>query len=147
MMTIPVEIRRSPIHGCGVFALKDIPKGTVVWEFTPGLDRVVSLFAAGNAEPHIREYMFERGYLDPDNPHQIVICVDESQFLNFPPREQVANTELGGTLDGQHLLLAAVDIPAGSELTVPPESDGDYERKMLAHESRRENRTDVQLYC
>jgi hypothetical protein len=67
----------------------------------------------------------------------VVICVDEAQFLNFPRVGESANLCLGGLQDGEHLLLAAVDIPAGTELTVPPESDTDYARKMKSYEPGR----------
>jgi hypothetical protein len=40
---------------------------------------------------------------------------------------------LGGLQDKEYLLLAAVDILAGEELTVPPESDAVYLRKMEAY--------------
>jgi len=136
MLTVPVEIRKSEIHGYGVFARRDIPAGTVIWQFTPGLDRVVSVFATENAEPRIRGYIMERGYVNPLELDDVVICVDEAQFLNFPKRGQMANTKLGGSIDGQNLILAAENILAGTEMTVPPESDGDYERKMKQHESQ-----------
>ena len=29
------EVRGSPVHGYGMFALEDIPAGTVVWEMDP----------------------------------------------------------------------------------------------------------------
>jgi len=135
MLSLPVEIRKSPIHGYGVFALTDIRQGRIVWQFTPGLDRVLSVFAVKNADPQSRDYMLERGYINPREPEDLVICVDEAQFMNFPRRGEKANTELGGSVDGQSLLIASENIPAGTEITVPPESDLDYERKMKQHET------------
>jgi len=35
--------------------------------------------------------------------------------------------------DKEQMLLAAVDIVAGEELTVPPQSDADYARKMQGY--------------
>jgi len=137
MLTVPVEIRKSEIHGYGVFARTDIRHGTVIWQFTPGLDGVASLYAVENAERGAKRFMMERGFINPSRPDEVVICVDEAQFMNFPKRGVSANTELGGVIDGQHLLLAAEDIMAGIEITVPPESDLDYERKMTWHEATR----------
>ena len=133
MLTIPVEIRKSQIHGCGVFALTDIRKGAVVWAFHPGLDRRISELVVKYSEPRARDFILQRGYINPRMPEDIVLCVDESQFLNFPKAGESANLCLGGLQDGEHLLLAAVDIAAGAELTVPPQSDLDYERKMEAY--------------
>lgn len=137
MLVVPVEIRKSEIHGYGIFALEDIRHGTVIWQFTPGLDRVTSIFAIRNAEPRVRDYVMERGFINPQEPDEVVICVDEAQFCNFPKPSDLANTELGGVIDGQNLLLAAEDIMAGTEITVPPESDLDYSRKMKQHEAER----------
>lgn len=58
------------------------------------------------------------------------MCGDEAQFLNFPPEGEKANIQLGGVVDGQDVLITARDIKAGEELTVPPESDADYSRKI-----------------
>lgn len=133
MLTIPVEIRKSEIHGYGVFAVNDIRRGAVVWQFHPGLDRRISSLTVKYCEPQAQQFIRQRGYVNPTTPEEIVLCIDESQFLNFPKPDQPANLELGGVQDGEHMLLAAVDIPAGDELTVPPESDADFQRKMEAH--------------
>jgi hypothetical protein len=129
MMTVPVEIRRSDIHGQGVFALEKIPDRRVVWTFHPGLDFTLSDYAVRYADPDATEFIYERGYLNPDRP-QWVVCIDEAQFLNFPKEGEKANLALGGEMDGQRILIAARAIEPGEELTVPPESDGDYPRKI-----------------
>ena len=115
--------------------MHDIRRGNVVWMFHPGLDRKIGVLAVKYAEPRAQRFIWERGYINPAVPDEIVICIDESQFLNFPRPDQPANLTLGGLQDGEHLLLAAVDIPAGDELTVPPESDADFKRKMDQHEA------------
>lgn len=133
MLTVPVEIKKSPIHGCGVFAVSPIGKGTVVWMFDPGLDLRITQFAIKYAEPRIQAFVRSRGYVNPNSLQEIVLCSDEAQFLNFPPVNQPANLCLGGIQDREHMLLAAFDIMAGEELTVPPESDADYQRKMESY--------------
>jgi len=77
----------------------------------------------------------ERCYMNPDYPDDLILCGDEAQFLNFPVPPEEFNVELGGTVDGQDILVARRDINAGEELTVPPESDGDYERKLAERQS------------
>ena len=132
MLTIPVEIRKSDIHGYGIFAVNDIQRGAIVWMYHPGLDRRISTSAIKFCEPRAKEFILERGYVNPQAPDETVICIDEAQYLNFPPDDQPANLVMGGKQDGEYMLLAAVDIAAGTELTVPIESDLDYERKMGA---------------
>jgi uncharacterized protein len=129
MMTIPVEIRKSEIHGTGIFALENIRKGQVLWMFTPGLDRTLSEMEVKYAEPRVRDYIKQRGYLNVEQTRWVV-CVDEAQHWNFARRGEAANTMMGDEIDGEAVVIAARDIAAGEELTVPPESDGDYQRKM-----------------
>jgi hypothetical protein len=116
-----------------VFALEPIRKDAVVWMFHPGLDQRMTKFTLKFAEPRIREFVLKRGYINPKSMEEYVICIDEAQFMNFPPLGKSANLKLGGLQDKEHLLLAAVDILAGEELTLPPESDADYARKMQAY--------------
>jgi hypothetical protein len=128
-MMIPVEIKKSEIHGLGIFALEPIRKGQVLWQFTPGLDRTTSDYAVRYSEPRVRNFVMERGYLNSAK-RQWVVCVDESQWWNFPRNGDQANCVLGGEQDGENLIIADHDIAVGEELTICPESDGDYDRKM-----------------
>jgi SET domain-containing protein len=133
MLTVPVEIKKSAIHGFGVFAKTEIRKGTVLWMFEPGLDLRIPKLVAENSGPRKRDYIMQRGYINPKDPDTIVLCCDEAQFMNFPADGEKANIWLGGLQDGEHILIAAQDIAAGTELTAPPESDADYHRKVSTY--------------
>jgi uncharacterized protein len=133
MMRIPVSVGKSSIHGLGIFAVSPIRKGTVIWEYDYLLDRNFTEFSVNYSEKRLSYFIRERGYINPARPLMWILPVDEAQFWNFPKRGEPANTELGGVLDGEHLILAARNIEANEELTIPPESDLDYERKMGAH--------------
>ena len=133
-MTVKVTVGKSNIHGQGVFAAENIHKGQVVWMFTPGLDQVFSDFSVKWGEPRMRAFIHERAYLSPHEPQWILPC-DEAQYWNFPQRGEEANTYMGDKQDDEQMVIAARDITAGEELTIPPESDADYERKI----SQREN--------
>jgi len=135
MLTVPVEIKKSAIHGFGVFAATEIKKGTVLWMFEPGLDRRIPKLVVEHCSPRNRDYIMQRGYMNPADPEVVVLCVDEAMFMNFPADGEKANIWLGGLQDGEHILIAAQDIPVGTELTVPPESDADYQRKLSTYES------------
>jgi hypothetical protein len=133
MLIVPVEIKKSAIHGFGVFAKTDIKKGTVLWMFEPGLDLRIPKLVAENSSPRKRDYIMQRGYINPQDRETIVLCIDEAQFMNFPADGEKANIWLGGLQDGEQILIAALDIPVGTELTVPPESDADYQRKVSTY--------------
>lgn len=130
MMRIQVSVGKSAIHGLGIFAVSPIKQGAVIWEYEPGLDHLFSEYAVTQSEKRIADFIRQRGYINPDNPQKWILPCDEAQWWNFPNREEPANTMLGGILDGEHLILAARNIEAGEELTIPPESDADFERKM-----------------
>ena len=123
-------MRKSDIHGTGVFSTEALHADRVVWTYEPGMDRAISDYAVRYSDPEVKRYIQERGYINPARPSLWILCCDEAQFMNFPKDGQTANLRLGGLIDGEHVLLAARGIDAGEELTVPPESDADYERKM-----------------
>lgn len=130
MMRVPVTVGKSTIHGLGIFAVSPIPKGTVLWQYEPGLDRAVSEYSVNYGEKRIYHFIRSRGYINPLRPKVWIVCIDEAQFWNFPKRGEPANTELGGEVDGEFLILAARDIEPNEEITIPPDSDTDYSRKM-----------------
>lgn len=39
MILVKTKIKDSKIHGLGLFADQFIPKGTMIWKFTPGFDQ------------------------------------------------------------------------------------------------------------
>src|SRR6267142_4095646 len=130
MLRVPVEIKPSAIHGYGCFAVAEIKKGTVVWSFSRIFDHLIHEYVRARAPKVEQEKLLERGFAHPIYPADIIMCGDESQFLNFPLPPEEANIELGGVVDGYDCLIAKRDIQVGEELTVPPESDADYERKI-----------------
>ena len=130
MIRVPCEVRKSEIHGSGVFATEALRADRVVWTYEPGMDRAIGHYSVKYADPEVMRFIKERGYINPARPEMWILCCDESQFLNFPKTGETANLRLGGVIDGEHVLLAARNIDVGEELTVPPESDADYERKM-----------------
>lgn len=129
MMMVPVEIKKSEIHGMGIFAIAPIHKGQVLWMYSPAVDREFPEYAIKFAEPRTQTFIMERGYLNAEK-HRWILPVDEGQFWNFPKRNEEANTVMGSDLDGEKVVTASRDIEVGEELLVPPESDADYIRKM-----------------
>jgi SET domain-containing protein len=139
MMRVPCTIAASKIHGLGVYAVSDIAKGATVWQFSRIFDRLIPEYIWMQATKVEQEKLFERGFRTADLGADIYMCGDEGAFLNFLPPEE-ANIELGGVVDGLDILVAKRDIKAGEELTVPPESDADYQRKMVQVKSEPERK-------
>jgi len=135
MLRVPVEIKPSAIHGQGCFATAEIKKGTLVWSFSRIFDHLILEYVRFRGTREEQEKLLERGYANPSYPSDIIMCGDEAQFLNFPVPPEEANIELGGVVDGHDVLVARRDIKAGEELTVPAESDADYERKISQRKS------------
>lgn len=107
MFGVPTFLAASPVHGVGVFAGQDIRAGTVIWEFTPGIDwRMPESAFDTFPEPYrsmLRPYCYE------ESEGVLVLCGDNARFMNhsFSPNcdDEGAQTT------------ARRDIRAGEELT------------------------------
>lgn len=108
MFRVPTYVAPSPIAGVGVFTSEFIPAGTIVWEFSEGVDlRLDPMVVAAIPDPlgtMIRRYCYE----EPDGT--LVLCGDNARFMNhdFDP-----NCD---DVDGP-CTVARRDILAGEELT------------------------------
>jgi len=115
MLLVKTELRSSGIHGLGVFAVDPIPKGELVWEFTPGLDHAFTLEVLTRLTPVQREQFLRHSYLD-SNTKEYVYCADDGRFMNDSETPNTiefyadANDRYGANV-------AARNIAAGEELT------------------------------
>lgn len=128
-LQIPCRIGASGIHGQGVFSVAAVERGTLLWRFEPGLDRVVRLDGLADRQ---RRHLLHYGYTNPRRPGWVIVCGDGARFWNFPPPGEPANAVLSPrTVHGEHLVIAARGIASGEELLIEPASDADYPRKLL----------------
>ena len=110
MLIVKTEVKPSPIHGLGCFAAQKIPKGEVVWEFHPEVDRRYTMQEALRlpqvAQDHFKTYAWQ-------NPHDgaVLYSGDHSKFFNH---SDSPNTLMSP--DGYHCV-AAREIVPGEELT------------------------------
>lgn len=108
MFLIPTYVAPSPIAGVGVFTSEPIPAGTIVWEFTEGVDlRLDPAVIAAIPDPlgaMLRRYCYQ------EEDGTLVLCGDNARFMNhsFEP-----NCDDDG---GPHTVTNR-DIQAGEELT------------------------------
>lgn len=62
MLLVRMKIKESGIHGIGLFADEFIPKGAVVWRFTPGFDLRFSPEELASLPPLLASYVCEYGW-------------------------------------------------------------------------------------
>jgi hypothetical protein len=108
MLRVPTFVAPSAIAGVGLFTSVDLRRGTVVWEFTDGVDWILSgPELEAFPEPYrsrIRHYVYE------ERPGMFVLCGDNAKFMNHATDPNCEDP------DGP-FTLARRDIRAGEELT------------------------------
>ena len=108
MLTVKTFLKKSSIHGLGLFAGEDIPKGRIVWKFVKGFDIVVKQGYINKLPRHTQEWVHKYGYLD-NKKGGYVICLDDARFFN--------HSNNPNTLDSSNLTIANRRIKKGEELT------------------------------
>lgn len=106
MLRVRAEVRPSPIHGLGLFALERIPRGTVVWSFDAGVDQLSS-----SPAPHGYSFRTEHGHIIPG---------DDAKFINHSATPNLETTP------GLTPAVAVRDIEVGEELTEDYAYDPDW---------------------
>jgi len=108
MLRVPTVVAPSPIEGVGLFATHPIAAGTVIWEFTPGVDWRIPVQEFERFPEPYRSWLHRYVYREPTGFY--VLCGDNGKFMNhsFDP-----NCD---DLEGPYTI-ARRDIEAGEELT------------------------------
>jgi len=109
MLVIPTYVAKSPIHGLGVFAAEDIPKGTIMWVYNQHIDTVIRKDEMGEAPDHVKEYLDK--YAWTDNDGHWCIGVDNDKFINH------SDTPNTGYVQTSMVFLALRDIAKDEEIT------------------------------
>jgi uncharacterized protein len=115
-LLVRTTVRRSQVHGLGLFAEEFILKGTVVWRFDGRVDRRYNegqLVALPEEEQdRLRTFC----YLNP-RTRLYVYCGDNARYINHS--EQPNTKDLGfeeGVFEGEGITIAARDIQPGEEI-------------------------------
>lgn len=108
MFRIATYLAPSGIHGIGVFTAERVPAGTMIWEFTDGVDwRIEGEALARFPEPYqtmLRHYC----YREPDDTY--VLCGDNAKFMNHADEPNCDDPDGPRTVANR-------DIEPGEELT------------------------------
>lgn len=80
MLRIPTYVAPSRIAGMGLFSATRLEPGTVVWEFTPGVDWEITPEDLERFPEPYRSRL--RHYLYRDDTGLYVLCGDNAKFMN-----------------------------------------------------------------
>ena len=108
MLRVPTFVAPSSIAGVGLYAATDLPAGTVIWEYTEGVDwRISHEELALFPEPYrsrLRHYVYE------EDDGTFVLCGDNAKFMNHCDDPNCDDPEGAYTVTNRH-------VRAGEELT------------------------------
>jgi uncharacterized protein len=112
MLLVKTFLKPSAIHGIGLFAAEDIPRGTVVWRLDPAIDVELTEAQIEGLSPASRDQIVKYTYLDIVS-RTYILCGDDARFFNHEDAPNCFDYPdgRGGTT------VAARDIRAGEELT------------------------------
>lgn len=111
MMMVETELRPSPIHGLGVFLLRPVRQGELLWRFDSRIDRVYSPDEVASLPPHVREFL--QTYCTwHEGAGVYVLCGDNGRYFNH---SEAPTTVSNGVSFGEDHALR--DLAAGEELT------------------------------
>ena len=115
MMLVKTRLGRSAIHGIGLFADQDIPKGSRIWEFTHGFDQQIPRDQLEKIPEAARNDFLKYSYTSKKNGHYYILCCDDARFFNHSEDPNVISQPNGN--GEEDLDVAARDIRRGEELT------------------------------
>ncbi len=111
MMMVRTELRRSHIHGIGVFLAEPVRAGQLIWRFDSRIDRVFSDSELRELPEVAQEFLRTYSTLHSDL-RLWVLCGDNGRHFNH---SDTPNTRSLGIAFGDDV--AAQDLPVGTELT------------------------------
>jgi uncharacterized protein len=106
MMLVKTYLDKSQIHGIGVFADEFISRGTKIWRFVDGFDRVYSAKKFAKLPKPAREYIRRYGYRADG---EILFTVDHDCHVN--------HSDLPNTYLKNGYVIARCNIARGKEIT------------------------------
>jgi SET domain-containing protein len=114
MLLVKTRVGESPIHGLGLFADQFIPKGTVVWQFSPAVDSIHTEEEVARLPEGARGAFLKYSYRNK-RTLKYTLCGDDARFCNHSDDPNVKDVWCEGDAEG--LDVAARDIAPGEEIT------------------------------
>jgi uncharacterized protein len=115
MLLVKTYIAPSKIHGTGLFAVKNIAKGTITWRFDPAIDIAITPKQLAQLPKVAREFVEEYGSLSILSGNYI-ISADNARFTNH---SSIPNLDTKIAKDEpEAVAVANKEIAKGEEMTI-----------------------------
>ena len=101
-------IKKSPIHGLGVFTNERVTKGTSIWRFDPVLDRQIPEGELSGFPDHVQRWIKKRAQFVPAR-QVFILCADGDLFMNHSAEPNMSSDD--------RQCFALRDIAVGEEIT------------------------------
>ena len=113
MLLVKTKLGQSEISGIGLFADQFIPKDTIIWKFTEGVDIKITDQRLQELEREyplgdLKKYLYRS---KSSNLH--ILCGDDGRFINHSFQPNTLDT----SEDDEGFTIAARDIQPGEEIT------------------------------
>jgi hypothetical protein len=114
MLTVKTKLRLGPAGGLGVFTTALLRQGDVVWLYVPALSKPIELNDLGDLDDPgpqaaLAALSAEAGWVDFEDPALWRVDIDNGRWI--------AHSDAPTLVTKGRMLVAAHDLPAGSELT------------------------------
>lgn len=114
MLYVKTKIGPSAIEGIGLFADEFIPKGTIIWRFTPGFDLKFTAEEIQKFPDRVQMYMKRYRWLSKKSD-KYCMASDDAKYFNH---SSTPNTLSAYYDDEDEVVTKAIkDINPGDELT------------------------------
>lgn len=112
MLLVKTRLDRSQISGIGLYADEFIPKGTIIWRFTPGLDLKFNQEQLQDYKSRLNVARLEDFIYRSKISGDFILCADDARFINHSFHPNTIDT----TEDVEGLTIASRDIFPGEEI-------------------------------
>ena len=124
MLLVKTRLSPSAISGIGLHADEFIPKGTIIWEFTPGIDLKFTGEQYKLLEKFRNFEALDRYLYKSLISGCFILCADDGRFINHSNQPNTIDTPERE----EGLTIALKDIQRGEEITSNYASfDAEYE--------------------
>lgn len=111
---IKAKIKPSAVHGLGLFAEQFIPKGAVVWKFSPLMDRELTPAQFNELSKEEQDYLLYYGYFSKKSGNYH-LSFDDVKFINHSTEPNVA-ADVSAVDEIEYPVIAIKDIQPGEEI-------------------------------
>lgn len=114
MLYVKTKIQSSKIHGIGLFAEEFIPRGTIVWKFTPGFDLKFTREQILNFPDILQIYIYKYSWKSKKSK---LYCFssDNGKYFNHSTNSNCLSEYRDN--EEEVVTTAIKDIQAGEEIT------------------------------